>query len=153
MTTVLPVELWEPPVGDVWLPALRTEGLEGWLRDKGLGARVAVIDGPDIPTDPGALLVITWLPGAGVSTEGMLTSPGFQVRTIGPQGNRDAARELAERVDRELVLTVDAWPAFVGGRYVISVRRAGGEPAQDRKDAANRAHYVCTYVADVEAQQ
>lgn len=150
---VLPPELWNPdPDDNPWKPPLDTPGLESWLRSKGLGAAVAVIDGPDIPPDPGTVLVVTWLQGAGLSTEGMLSSPGFQIRTIGPQGNRDAARELAERVDYELVLRFNAWPALIGGRYVVIVRRAGGEPAQDRFDAAGRAHYVCTYVADVEAQ-
>lgn len=149
----LPDELWVTPDDDTWKPSLNTAGLESWLRDHGLGDKVAVIDGPDIPKDPGACIVVTWLPGAGLTTEGMLTAPGFQLRTISPQGNRDAGRELAERVDVELVLAFQAFPSFVGGRYVVSVRRAGGEPAQDRIDAAGRAHYVCTYIAEAEAQQ
>lgn len=149
--SILPAELWDPPGAEAWKPPINTAGLESFLRDRGLGPKVAVIDGPDIGTDPGTLLVVTWLPGAGLSFEGAVSTPGFQVRTIGPQGNRHAAREIAERVDAELVLR-DAWPAYVGGRYVIDVRRAGGEPAHDRQDAANRAHYVCTYLADVETQ-
>lgn len=149
----LPAELWVTPDPDAWLLPLNTAGVESWLRDHGLGDKVAVIDGPDIPPDPGAVVVVTWLTGAGLDAEGMLTQPGFQLRIIGPQGNRDAARELAERIDTLLVLSFGAWPAFVGGRYVVGVRRAGGEPAQDRKDNANRAHYVCTYIATVEAQQ
>lgn len=148
----LPEELWAPPDGaPAWKPPLNTAGLESFLRDQGLGAKVAVVDGPDIGNDPGTLLVVTWLPGAGLSLEGMVSTPAFQVRTIGPQCNHDATRELAERIDAELVLR-DAWPSFVGGRYVIEMRRAGGEPAHDRTDAANRAHYVCTYLADVETQ-
>lgn len=151
MATDLPAALWvEPDDAPDWKPALNTAGLESFLRDRGLGPKVAVYDGPDLPKDPNALIVCTWLPGAGISFEGMVVSPSFQLRTIGPQGNRDAARELAERVDVELVLR-GLFPTFVGGRYVIDVRRAGGEPAQDRMDAANRAHYVCTYVADVES--
>lgn len=150
--SVLPTELWTPPDGsEPFKPHLTTAGVEAFLRERGLGPRVAVVDGPEIPPDPGTLLVVTWLPGAGLSLEGMLSTPGFQVRTIGPQGNRQAARELAERVDAELVLR-DAWPAYVGGRYVVEVRRAGGEPAHDRMDAAGRAHYVCTYLADAETQ-
>lgn len=148
--TALPAELWDDQAPAL-KPALDTPGLESWLRSVGLGDAVAVIDGPDIPSDPGALIVCTWLPGAGGSLEGMLSTPGFQLRVIGPQGNRKAARELAERVDTELVLR-DRWPAFIGGRYVVTVRRAGGEPAHDRQDKADRAHYVCTYLADVEAQ-
>lgn len=148
--TALPPELWNAEAAPL-KPLLDTPALESWLRSVGLGDAVAVIDGPDIPGDPGTLLVVSWLSGAGITFEGALVSPGFQVRTIGPQGNRAAARELAERVDLELVLR-NRFPAFVGGRYVVDVRRAGGEPAHDRQDAANRAHYVCTYIADVEAQ-
>lgn len=152
MATDLPEALWvEPDGAPEWLPALNTAALETWLRGRGLGDRVAVVDGPEIPTDPGTLLVITWLPGAGLSLEGMLASPGFQVRTIGPQGNRPAALELAERVDVELVGR-DAWPASLNGRHVVDMHRAGGEPAIDRHDAAGRAHYVCTYIVDVEAR-
>jgi len=151
--SALPPELWDPDADpdNPWRPPLDTPALESWLRARGLGPDVAVLDGPDIGPDPGTLLVVTWLPGAGLQLEGMLSTPAFQVRTIGPQGNRAAARELAERVDAELVLR-DRWPGLVGGRYVVTVRRAGGEPAHDRNDAAGRAHYVCTYLADVEAQ-
>lgn len=148
----LPVELWDPVDPDDWKPELDTAGLESWLRSHGLGDKVAVIDGPDIPSDPGVMLVVTWLPGAGHNAEGMLDLPAFQIRTVGPQGNRDAAKGLAERVDVELTLRIGNWPALVGGRYVVVVARSAGAPAMDRKDAANRTHYVCTYVATVEGQ-
>lgn len=151
MATDLPLELWAPADPDTYAPALTTVALEAWLRDRGLGRGVAVIEGPDVPGDPGSMIVVTWLPGAGFSLEQMLDTPGFQLRVIGPQGNAAAARELAERVDLELVAR-DRWPGFVGGRYVVEVRRAGGKPSHDRTDTAFRAHYVCTYLADVEAQ-
>ncbi len=151
--TVLPAELWEVPDAedDTFRPSLTTPGLEAWMRERGLGASVAVVDGPEIPSDPGSLVVVSWLPGAGFSLEQMLDTPAFQLRTIGPQGNPEAARELAERLDVELVGR-DRFPAFIGGMYVVIVRRAGGKPALDRTDTAGRAHYVCTYLADVEAQ-
>lgn len=149
--STLPDELWLPPAGaPPWKPPLDTPGLGAWLHVRGLGPAVAVLDGPDIPNDAGTMLVVTWLPGAGISLEGVLVSPGFQIRTVGPQGNPAAARELAERVDAELVLR-DNWPSLVGDRYVVVVGRAGGEPAVDRLDQAGRTHYVCTYIADVEA--
>ena len=148
----LPDEMWLPEYADELKPPLNTAGLESWLRDRGLGPAVAVVDGPEVPVDPGPLIVVSWTAGAGIDTEeGAVQRPGFQLRVIGPQGNRPAARDLAERVDRELVLR-NRWPGIVGGRYVIVVRRAGGEPAHDRQDTANRAHYVCNYVADVEAR-
>lgn len=151
MPTDLAPELWLPPADDPYRPLLTTVGLEVWLRDVGLGPSVAVVEGPAIPSDPGSLVVVSWLPGAGFSLENMLDTPGFQLRVIGPQGNQPAARELAERIDLELVAR-DRWPGFIGGRYVVETRRSGGGPAHDRTDAANRAHYVCSYLADVEAQ-
>lgn len=153
MATDLVPELWTVPAGedDTYRQLLTTAGLEAWLRERGLGEAVAVIQGPDVPPDPGTVIVVSWLPGAGFSLEQMLDTPGFQLRIIGPQGNHDAARELAERVDLELVGR-DRWPGFIGGRYVVTVTRSGGRPEHDRTDAANRAHYVCTYLADVEAQ-
>jgi hypothetical protein len=151
MPTDLPSELWAPPGEDLYAPSLTTTGLEAWLRSRGLGDDCNVLEGPDIPNDPGTLIVVSWLPGAGFSLEQMLDTPGFQLRVIGPQGSHHMSRELAERVDLELVAR-DLWPGFIGGRYVVEVRRAGGKPHHDRTDAANRAHYVCTYLADVEAQ-
>lgn len=149
--SVLTEELWSPPTADTWRSGLTTLMLESWLRDRGLGPSVAVIDGPAIPSDPGSMVVVTWLAGAGFSLEQMLDTPGFQLRVIGPQGNRAAARELADRIDTELVHR-DRWPGFMGARYVVTVTRSGGKPAHDRTDAAGRAHYVCTYLAETEAQ-
>lgn len=146
-------KLWTVPQGedDTYRTLLTTDHVEMWLRGRGLGEDVIVVDGPDIGPDPGAQVVVTWLPGAGFSLEQMLDTPAFQLRVIGPQGNPDAARELAERIDLELVGR-DRWPGFMGDRYVVIVTRSGGRPEHDRTDAANRAHYVCTYLADVEAQ-
>lgn len=151
MTGDLPEALWEPAEVDTYAPLLTTLMLETWLRTVGLGRGVAVVDGPAIPSDPGALIVVSWVAGAGFSAEQMLDTPGFQLRVIGPQGNPEAARELAERVDLELVQR-GHWPGFIAHRYVVTMRRAGGRPQHDRTDDARRAHYVCTYLADVEAQ-
>lgn len=120
MPTDLSEQLWTQAEDDTYAPLLTTLGLEVWLRGRGLGDGVAVLDGPEVPNDPGAMVVVSWLPGAGFSLEQMLDTPGFQLRIIGPQGNPEAARELAERVDLELVGR-DAWPGFVGGRYVVEV--------------------------------
>lgn len=147
--TSLPVGLWDDrearPVA--WID---TPGLESWMRARGLGEAVAVVDGPEVPKDAGTVVVVSWLPGAGLSVEGALSTPGAQLRVIGPQGNVPAARELAARLDAALVLR-DAWPGFVGGRYVVGVQRSGGEPSHDRTDTAGRAHYVCTYLFTVES--
>lgn len=128
------------------------DALKAFLVAAGMsGTTVAVYDGPDIPpSDPGSMIVATWLAGAGFSLEQMLDTPAVQLRFIGPQGNHAEARILARNADRALT-ALGAWPATLGGRYVVEVRRAGGQPSLDRVDDADRAHYVCTYLADVEA--
>ncbi len=144
-------DLWtDPDPGTVWAAVLDTPALESWMRGQGLGEAVDVVDGPDLPVTRGAAVVVSWLPGAGLSLEGTLSTPAAQLRVIGPQGNRDAARVLAERLDARLT-NRGLFPAFVGGRYVVDVRHSGGMPAHDRNDDADRAHYVCTYLFDVEA--
>jgi hypothetical protein len=123
--------------------------LEAFLRDHGMTTAVRVYEGPDLPNDPGACLVVTWLTGPGFSLEQLLDTPAFQVRTIGPQGNPFDAGVLANEVDK--AFTNHSWPAILGGKYVVEIRRAGGRPSNDRVDNAGRTHYVCTYLADVEA--
>lgn len=137
----------------LWTDAVDTGlthvGLETLWRTAGLAAGVAVYEGPDLPNDPGACIVVSWLPGPGFSLEQMLDTVSFQARVIGPQGNPDDARILAGMVDK--AITSHQWPDVLGGTYVVEIRRAGGKPALDRLDTANRTHYVCTYLADVEA--
>lgn len=141
--------LW---AGDTAAPPIDREALETWLRAKGMTDKVAVVQGPSIPTsDPGAMLVVTWMGGPGFSLEQLLDTPAFQVRTIGPQGNYDLAGQLAEDVDR--AFTRHGWGDMIGRRWVVEVRRAGGRPSLDRVDDADRAHYVCTYLADIEADE
>lgn len=131
-------------------PRLTHVHLAAFWRDRGMTDAVRVYEGPDLPMDPGACIVVTWLPGPGFSLEQLLDTPAFQVRTIGPQNNPDEARRLAENVDRAFT-AVNTWPAILRETYVVEIRRAGGNPALDRLDDAGRTHYVCTYLADVEA--
>ena len=151
MTEALPDGFWADDDSAPAVAWLDTPGLESWLRANGLGDAVAVHDGPDVPRDAGACVVVSWLPGAGFSAEAVLSTPAFQLRVIGPQGDRPVARELAYRIDSKLVGPRSAWPGFIGGRYVVTMARSGGEPSHDRNDTARRAHYVCTYLATVES--
>lgn len=142
--------LWE---GSPIVGGLTAGALGDFLHGMGLAAAVPVYDGPDIPDDPGTMLVVTMLPGAGFLMEQALDAPAFQVRTIGPQANADAARALAEAVDG--AFTAAVWPRTLtdpvtsSTRHVVTVHRSGGRPAQDRVDNAQRTHWVCTYVAEI----
>lgn len=148
----LPTGLWADDDSAPAVAWLDTPGLESWLRANGLGPDVAVIDGPDPGKDPGAQVVVSWLPGAGFSVEDVLSTPAFQLRVIGPQrGDVALVRELAYRIDSKLVGRRSKWPGYIGGRYVVTMARSGGEPSHDRRDDARRAHYVCTYLATVES--
>ena len=142
--------LWE---GSPIVGGLTADALGAFLHDMGLAAAVPVYDGPDLPDDPGAMLVITMLPGAGFLMEQALDAPAFQVRTVGPQGNPEAASALAKAVDG--AFTAEVWPRTLmdpetgESRRVVIVHRSGGGPAQDRVDNAQRTHWVCTYVAEI----
>ena len=147
--SVDPPEQLTPLWTDAHDRGLNHIALEALWRTAGLNPQVAVYEGPDLPADPGACIVVSWLPGPGYSLEQMLDTPAFQVRAIGPQDNPDDARILAAMLDQ--TLTRHRWPEVLAGTYVVEVRRAGGNPVLDRKDNAGRTHYVCTYLADVEA--
>lgn len=143
----------EPQVTPLWVDAYDTGlthvGLEQLWRMAGLAPDVAVYEGPEIPRDPGACVVVSWMPGPGYSLEQMIDTVAFQARYIGPPGNPDDARILAAMADK--AITRHRWPAVLAETYVVEIRRAGGKPALDRRDNADRTHYVCTYLADVEA--
>jgi hypothetical protein len=140
-------------VSPLWVDArdrqLTRAHIEAFWRDHGMTDAVAVYEGPELPADPNTCLVVTWTTGPGFQLEQALDTPAFQVRVMGPQGNPDQARILAENVDRSF--TRHVWPAMLGELYVVEIRRAGGTPAVDRLDNADRTHYVCTYLADIEA--
>jgi len=135
---------------DAYDTGLTHVALEALWRAAGLHPKVAVYEGPDLPNDPGACIVVSWMPGPGYSLEQMLDTPAFQVRTLGPQNAPDQARILASMLDVTLTQRT-RWPKVLGDTYVVEIRRAGGKPALDRTDSAGRTHYVCTYLADVEA--
>lgn len=136
--------LWE---GHLIPAVLPLDGLEAWLRARGLADEVGFYPGPDLPDDAGAMLVVTVLPGAGWQLEGATEIPSIQVRTIGPQADPAAARVLADQVDSHLVYAT--YPQEWGTRRIITVGRTGGGPAPDRVDSAERSHYTCTYLVEV----
>lgn len=123
------------------------DALAAWLRTHGMTDDVAAYEGPDIPDDPGAMIVVTILPGAGYMLEQMLDAPAIQVRSIGGQYDPASAQDLALGVDQ--TFTRCTWPQTIGGRVIVNVSRSGGAPSPDRVDPAGRTHYVCTYVLEV----
>lgn len=137
--------LWDSPT---ILPVPSVAGIEQLLRAAGLGTDVAVYAGPQIPDDPGPMLVITFRPGPGFTVTGLFDQLTFQVRTIGPQGDYAAAELLAWQVDRALTARRDG-PTHIGDAYATEITRNGG-PGADREDDAWRTHFVCTYAAEVE---
>lgn len=145
------------PIWDVSAPTihyLRIEDLETFLRDQGMGAAVAVFPGgpglqlPD--GDAGPMLVISFLPGFGVDDSGAVEHAQFQVRTVGPQNDHDAAQDLAVRVDRVLAPQTGHGPLQLNTLHVVEIARVGG-PQLVLRDDAGRYHYVCTYSYQIEA--
>lgn len=137
--------LWDAPPA---VPIPTVAGIEQLLRDAGLGSAVAVYGGPAIPDDPGPMLVVAFRPGLGFTVDGLFDALTFQVRTVGPQGDYDAAQTLAWQVDRALTAHRDE-PLYVGDAFATRIGRGGG-PAADRTDDAWRTHFVCTYSAEIE---
>lgn len=144
--------LWDPSAPAV--AYLRVEDLEQLLRDRGLGLGVAVYPGSaglPLPDDPGPILVVTLLPGFGPNTEGVVEHMQFQVRTVGPQGSYNDARDLAVRVDKALVpVQGQNSPLTLNGLRVFEITRDGG-PQHILRDDANRHHFTCTYSIQLEA--
>ncbi len=144
------------PMWDVGAPDihyLRVEDLETLLRDNGMGQAVGVLPGGPgipVPTDPGPLLVVTFLPGFGYDGSGVTEHGQFQVRTVGPQSDHDATRDLALRVDRVLAPQTGHGPLTLNSLHVVEISRTGG-PQLLLRDEGNRYHYVCTYSYQIEA--
>lgn len=144
--------LWDESAPAIYF--LRVSDLEALLRDRGLALGTAVYEGGPglpLPNDPGAMLVITLLPGFGPSTEGVIEHMQFQVRTVGPQRGEDAARELAVRVDRALIpVQGQNGPLTLNTLHVVEITRNGG-PQLVFRDDAHRHHWTCTYSIQLEA--
>ena len=146
MTLTVPPALWNPAQQpDEPNPTPRrliTQLLRARGLDAGVPIRAAVGAGP-----VGAHLVVTEVPGPGMSLEGALDTALVQVRVIGPQQNADVAEAFAGMVDDNLAdADPSSWEAATGVR--VQGDRYGSRMSWDSVDEAQRTHFTATYLLD-----
>jgi hypothetical protein len=112
--------------------------------------------GPELPKDPGRMVVISPSQGGGLSMEFMFDQPSFQVHVVGPQSRDQRVNSSAAEAER-LTYTVDRfilmaqYPASIAGHHVTHAQRFGSGPSPLPTDAAGRAHFTCTYLLQAES--
>lgn len=130
-----------------------------WLRGLGLGVGwMTGSEGPDVPVEvgpyvpdmPDCLFVVTPIPGAGATMEGIGDVTGFQLRTRGPQVDPDAAERMAKIADR-MIRDAD-FPVDVaaGGLRLVRILRSGAGPAElPTDDSGDRTTLTCNYLTEI----
>lgn len=105
--------------------------------------------GPDLPNIPGRFVVLTRFGGPGLNTEDLFDGVGYQVRAVGEQVNYQDAEDLALAID--LWFLRKGFSQRVGGKWMTSIQRLGSPPTPLLVDDAERHHFVCSYVVDIES--
>lgn len=116
------------------------------------GVAAEVRPGPPgyVPDLPQAFVVASILPGPGQGTDNTTDIGALQLRVVGPQGDYDAAEDLAWACDRA-VRRDDTGPW--GLRTVQSCRRQGGGPGLDHYDMPTRRwHFTSSYLIESAAE-
>ena len=99
---------------------------------------------------PGPLVLVSRTVSAGLLTEERLANrPGFEIRTVGEQGDYFSARNMAFGIDRRLMRI--ARPVWIGGVRVSAFDWTGGGPTLLTRDSARRSHFTCRYIATTDS--
>lgn len=125
-----------------------TKDIIAWLQT--LGVTVPLHPGTQrIPEMPDRIAVVTPLPGAGLSMEGLADTPGFQLRCRGAQYSPDDAEAIAYDADERILAA--PFPATIGTVRLTAVTRSGGRPAllSALPDSGNRTEMVATYLTTI----
>lgn len=122
-----------------------------WLENVVDDLNVPFVVGPRIPEFGTAdvLGVVTPVPGAGPTLEGINTVVGFQIRMIAREHAYAQLKSSAYQIHKAL-LFADV-PANIWGTRVVWVNTAGGDPASEPADPddQDRVAFTCTYLAEV----
>lgn len=113
----------------------------------GMGDKIKVHPGPELPDIPDRYVVWTRYGGTGLELDGVLDGRSWQFRAVGLQNNYDSAEEIADILD---IALISHHSSKIGGFWVPSIERVGGAPAALLTDDADRTHFVCSYTASVE---
>jgi hypothetical protein len=108
----------------------------------------------DIPGDlgpqpmqdmPDRLMMVTLLPGAGLTMDDMFDRPSFQVAIRGDQFAEQTPEADMRKLDYELIKGLQ-YPHALWGDYVVTCSRTGGGPSPIQSyDKGRRVTYTCTY--------
>lgn len=104
------------------------------------------INPPNIPI-PYALF--SRLEGPGLDLEGVMDRVGLRVEVVGQQHDYNSGESFAMAIDRALLAPIP--DLKIGTTHVTHVDRFGGGPYEFEYDDAERYHFVCSYVLDVES--
>jgi hypothetical protein len=97
---------------------------------------------------PDDIVFLTVGGGAGETVEGLFMKPFITARVIGPQFSYEKAEEMAWALD-DIYGAVDR-NTDVGEAKVLSIVNSGGKPQLLQLDAANRYHFVCSYIVETQ---
>jgi hypothetical protein len=127
--------------------------LKGWLTEVGYDPLPYFDPGPGtdlnaIDASPGRLVLLTIGSGAGFTTEQVFDRPMVQVRTAGLQSDYSDAEKLSQDCDR--AMTAVAQSQFLNGKWCLSINRLSGSPLLLLKDDADRYHFTCSYIVEIQ---
>lgn len=124
------------------------------LTTKGYAPLPMLLPGPATNTDlqgtsPDAMVFLGLGGGPGLDTEHLFDGTFVHVRVIGTQNDYGYAEALAADVDA-IFLALDR-NGQIGTTGALFVTRTGGPPSLAEKDTADRYHFICDYVAEVQS--
>lgn len=107
-----------------------------------------VYPGPNDPSIPTGFILLTSYAGPGLNTDDLFDAQGWQIKVASEQHSYDDGEAIAFAIDRYLNRLYSGW---YGGQWVADFQRVGGQPSVLMVDDADRTHFVCSYVVDVES--
>lgn len=105
--------------------------------------------GIDDPGTAGAYAMFTRIAAGTLSTEDLFNGVGVTIETVGEQYDYSGAEDFALAMDKAMLSA--SYSQLIGTSWVLSVSRVGAGPAELEYDDANRYHFVCDYLIDVES--
>ena len=107
-----------------------------------------IYPGPDDPRVPTSYILLTAYEGPGLNTDDLFDAQSWQIKVVGEQYNYESGESVSGLLDRYLRRLHSGW---YGGQWVTSIYRSGGSPSPLLVDDANRTHFVCSFIVDVDS--
>lgn len=125
---------------------LTTQVLIDWFKPQ-LKSEARLFAGRE--PDMGRVITISMGQGFGPTMDGILDTPGFQVRCRGAENNLADAENIAMEIDSVIMRAPTSF--FIGDVYVDYLGRSGGAPQQlAMNDSLSRFTFTCSYFASVD---